>query len=147
VNLVLVDREALEALLREMVDLREAYAIEGGALRASQGEVLYLDPSDEVVTLAGLMIPGPLTPGTVPPAPPFFYKEGDARLRCTQDGKVIYTSMEAAEHAATLIGRRQPMRAYCGNCGHYHVSRDKQKHGAAVARQFHLADDRENRDP
>jgi hypothetical protein len=106
----------------------------------SEGEpVMYMDPRDEVVTLAvqaGLQIPGPLTPGTVPPAPSFFRKEGDARLRCVQDGKVVYTSMEAAEHAATLVGRRQPMRAYRGNCGHFHLSRDKHKHGAAVAQAF-----------
>lgn len=157
-TLVLVDRDALDALLREMVDLREAYAIEGGALAPSKGEVMYLDPRDKVVTLAvqaGLLIPGPLEPGTVPPVPPnhpfdpdrvftimrecearldelggermaaTYRADDDPRLRCVEDGKVVYTSMEAAEHAAKRISGRQPMRAYHGRCGHYHVSRIK----------------------
>jgi hypothetical protein len=134
---VLVDKHALDALLREMVDLREAYAIEGGALRQSQGEVMYLDPDDEVVVLAvqaGIVIPGPLAPGTVPPVPPAhhegvcaptFRADGGRQLRCVPCGKVVYTNIRGAEAACRLIAERQAMRPYLGACGHYHVSRVK----------------------
>lgn len=133
----LVSRDALDALLREMVDLREAYAVEGGALAPSRGEVMYLDPRDEVVTLAveaGVVIPGQLTPGTVPPAPPVwasgvcaptYRADGGRQLRCVACGKVVYTNLQAAEAACRLISERQAMRSYLGPCGHYHVSRVK----------------------
>jgi hypothetical protein len=72
---VVVDRNALAGLIREMYGLRIAYTVEGGAVEQwVDGEpVIYLDPRDELVTLAvqaGVLIPGPLKPGTVPPAPP-----------------------------------------------------------------------------
>jgi hypothetical protein len=139
VTLVLVDRDALEALLREMVDLREAYAIEGGAVtKWSEGEpVMYLDPRDEVVTLAvqaGLQIPGPLAPDTLPPAPPVYfgrltaptYRDPDeGALRCTECGKVVYGNQKQAGKAAAQIAERQEMRTYLGRCGHWHLSRRK----------------------
>jgi hypothetical protein len=49
--------------------------------------------------------------------------EDDPRLRCAEDGKVAYTTKENAEAAAHRISEREPMRAYLGDCGHYHVSR------------------------
>jgi hypothetical protein len=150
VTLVLVTKEALAELLEESYSLTEALAVEGGALRPSQGERIELLPSEPMVTLAveaGVQIPGPMLSGTVPPAPPehqtsvrvtevpadsdgvqhapTFRKLNDQRLRCTEDGKVVYTSMEQAEHAAKRISEREPMTCYRGRCGHYHVSRKK----------------------
>jgi hypothetical protein len=132
---VLVDRDALAQMLKECYDLMVAYAVEGGALRPSQGEQLTLESGSPLVVLAvqaGLPIPGPMEPGTVPPAPPVgpkagvYYAFDDARPRCSEDGKVIYTTLRHAQHAARKISEaRQPMRAYLSGCGHYHLSRVK----------------------
>jgi hypothetical protein len=142
VTLVLVSREALEKLLRDFYHTNHD----------TSADVVTLHPADPIVTVAveaGILIPGPMAPGTVPPAPYPYFKEvvdvvgglvsaavwlgevtaptyradDDPRLRCTEDGKVVYTSIEAAEHAASKISEREPMRAYLGRCGHYHVSR------------------------
>lgn len=125
----LVDRKVLERLLKR------AYHM-GLKLH---GEVS-LSPDDELVSLAvqaGLLIPGPLDPGKVPPPPPhrrfrggvplagLYRAEGDPRIRCMEDAKVVYGTMREAEHAAALISQRRVMRAYQGMCGHYHVARVK----------------------
>jgi hypothetical protein len=143
VTLVLVSRDALEDAIEEL------YAIVSGDFTPDIHRELA--PDDSIVTLAvqaGIRIPGPLRPGTVPPPPPSgpmqeavaavqrdglgqmegltsgtYRKFNDPRLRCVEDEKVVYTSMEQAEHAAKRISDRQPMRAYLGRCGHYHVSR------------------------
>lgn len=149
---VLVDRNALDALLRRAWDMFVLLAEQSGY------EEMNLEPGSELVVLAcqaGLPIPGPLKPGTLPPAPPqhhfdvgkvfdlmdqcmgrlggrldegeatagTYRANGDPRLRCIKDGKVVYTSQEAAEHVAGRISTRQPMKAYRGRCGHHHVSR------------------------
>jgi hypothetical protein len=100
-----------------------------------------LEPESELVTLAveaGLPIPGPMAPGSAPPVPPkhrfasaadrvlmapTYRTEGDHRLRCEADAKVVYTSMDQAAHAASAISGREPMKPYLGRCGHYHVAR------------------------
>lgn len=168
-SLVLVSREALERLLTRSWSMFELLAEDSGYKTRT------LEPESELVTLAveaGLLIPGPLTPGTVPPAPPqhhfdvqrvfelmdacvehleadgvdlsehvdllasTYRAEGDPRLRCMADTKVIYGTEEQAQAAASRISGRQPMRHYQGHCGHWHVSRDKKVHGAAVAKAF-----------
>lgn len=102
-----------------------------------------LEPSSELVTLAveaGLPIPGPMAPDTVPPAPPVWggslcaptYRDDEDKLRCVGCGKVVYGTHGAGHRAAKEISSRQPMRAYLGPCGHYHISRDKQRHGQDV---------------
>ncbi len=130
-TLVLVDQYALGQLIREMYDLR----LSAAEMVVNDGMVEYLDPRDELVTLAvqaGLPLPGPMQPGTAPPPPPEqlpasnvapVHRAPDGRLRCTECGKVVYTSLSKAEHAASTISRREAMRAYHGRCGHYHVSR------------------------
>jgi hypothetical protein len=168
-TLVLVTKEALAELIAEAYELMEALAVEGGALRPSQGERIELSPEDPVVIVAveaGIQLPGPMVPGMVPPVPPThlfdinkvtelmeqcveileqqashelneydgsdgvhhattYRRFNDQRLRCTEDGKVVYTSMEQAERAAKKISEREPMTCYRGRCGHYHVSRKK----------------------
>lgn len=129
-QLVLVSRDALEKLIAECYDV--------WAGRVTPDIAEHLHPSDPIVTLAveaAIRIPGPMAPGTAPPAPPLvndplsnacaqtFRHPSDHRLRCADDGKVVYTSMGKAEHAASRIAERQAMRAYLGRCGHYHVSR------------------------
>lgn len=131
---VLVDRDALGRLLVKAWDMFELLAEDSGYTEVT------LEPESELVTLAvqaGLQIPGPLRPGTVPPPPPhrrfrggtplagWYRAEGDERIRCEADAKVIYGTMEQAESAARLISSRQPMKAYLGDCGHYHVARRK----------------------
>jgi hypothetical protein len=135
-DLVLVSRDALAQLLLIGVGKELPFAMGG-----------HLYPGDAVLTLAveaGLPLPAPMKPGTVPPAPPNHYDSdepgrpfggtvvptagtyrqgGDHRLRCVNDGKVIFTSMGQAESAAERISAREPMKAYLGRCGHYHVSR------------------------
>jgi hypothetical protein len=128
-TLVLVDREELDNLLRKAWTMFELLADDSGY------EQRYLHPNSELVTLAvqaGLQIPGPMEPGTVPPAPPpsrvvglcqTYRVNGDPRLRCTRDQKVVYTTEAKAVHAAELITlREQPMRAYLGPCGHWHLT-------------------------
>jgi hypothetical protein len=144
VTLVLVDQDLLAQLIESEYANRHEIAVEGGCATLWEDEWRFLDPDDVLVTLAvqaGLPIPGPLT--GPPPAPPSrrvvglsstYKDEGDNRLRCTADGKVVYTSREQAERAATKISQRQPMLAYLGRCGHYHVSRDRRRHGKQVAR-------------
>jgi hypothetical protein len=128
VSLVLVSREALEEILSELASLR---ASAGGFEDGPQGFDLYLKSSDPAVLLAvqaRLPLPGPLAPGEVPPAPlaELYREPGDNRLRCADCGKVVFNSMEAAQSAADRITRsRQDMKAYRGDCGHYHVSRVK----------------------
>lgn len=134
---VLVDRDQLDKLLKRTWEMFELLAEESGYTERN------LTPDSELVTLAvqaGLLIPGPLQPGTVPPAPPkhrfgtdndrvlmtpTYRTKGDLRLRCEADAKVVYTSMEAASHAAGLISGREAMKAYLGDCGHFHVARRK----------------------
>lgn len=131
---VLVDRDQLDKLLKRTWEMFELLAEEAGYTERN------LTPDSELVTLAvqaGLLIPGPLQPGTVPPPPPhrrfrggtplagWYRAEGDERIRCEADAKVIYGTMEQAESAARLISSRQPMKAYQGDCGHYHVARRK----------------------
>jgi hypothetical protein len=154
VTLVLVSREALAELLVETYKVMGEYAAKADRSAMWEEELRFLYPESPLVTLAveaGLPVPGPLVPGTVPPPPPTkhydagvvhellekhysahqgttasTYRTGnDPRLRCSDDSKVVYTSMEHAEHAAGKISERQPMRAYLGQCGHYHVSRRK----------------------
>jgi hypothetical protein len=63
----LVDKDALNRLLRKSWEMFELLAEDSGYTER------YLEPDSELVTLAvqaGLQIPGPLAPGTVPPAPP-----------------------------------------------------------------------------
>jgi hypothetical protein len=137
-TLVLVDRDALEQLIQGDYANREEIAIEGGCASLWDADWRFLDPDDVLVTLAvqaGLQVPGPLK--GPPPAPPMindtlsnrcaqtFRHPNDRRLRCAEDGKVVYTSSGQAEHAAQRISSRQPMRSYLGRCGHYHVSRNK----------------------
>jgi hypothetical protein len=123
--LVLVDREQLDQLISTAHDATD------------QAPLASDDPIVTLAVQAGLPIPGPMLPGSLPPAPPLindklsnvcattFRHPNDARLRCAEDGKVVYTSMGQAEHAAERISGRQPMQAYLGRCGHYHVSRIK----------------------
>jgi hypothetical protein len=150
-ELVLVGRESLGYLLEDL------WAVLSGA--ETPGIITHLAPDDPLVTvavMAGLPIPGPMCPGTVPPPPPehqydhdrvvqlldkcieilearaevpgelcatTYRAEGDPRLRCAHDGKVVYGSMSSAQSAADLISQREPMKCYLGPCGHYHVSR------------------------
>lgn len=132
-TLVLVTKELLDTALRT------AYACRQDT--TEPGCFMYLDGDDFLVTLAveaGLKVPGPLRPGTIPPPPPqhrfsngfehrvcaaTYRTPGDRRLRCEADAKVVYTSPEKAESAAATISGREPMRAYLGTCGHYHVAR------------------------
>jgi hypothetical protein len=135
VTLVVVDRDTLEDFIREMYDLRQAYALEGGAAGINDE----LDARDELVRLAcagGIPLPGPLMEGHVPPAPPPWlgrltsptYREPDGRLRCTGCGKVVYGNQaQAKEAAGRITGARQAMRWYIGECGHYHLSRVKER--------------------
>ena len=132
---VLVDREALAALLFDAYQMRQEIAVEGGCASRWETEWRFLEPDDTLVTLAvqaGLPIPGPMAPGHMPPPPPVgpkagvYYAFDDARPRCTEDGKVIYKTLSHAQHAAKAITReRQAMRAYLGGCGHFHLSRVK----------------------
>lgn len=142
-RLVLVDKDQLETLLMGDYEFRREIAVEGGCASKWDEEWQFLDPDDVLVTLAvqaGLLVPGPMKPGTVPPAPPAwrfashldrftcaatYRTKKDPRLRCEADAKVVYTTLEQAAHAASLISGRQPMKAYLGPCGHYHVSRRK----------------------
>jgi hypothetical protein len=95
VTLVLVSREPLEQLIREL------YGVSSGSVTPDICDRLH--PDDPIVTLAveaGIQIPGPLT--GPPPAPPerassdgaqhapTFRRFNDPRLRCTEDGKVVY---------------------------------------------------------
>lgn len=129
-TLVLVDRAALEDLIDEAWGNERCYA---STLEPS-------DPVCRVAVQAGIPLPGPMQAGTVPPPPMLarfmggvptaatYRAEGDVRLRCEQDAKVVYTSMEQAQHAAHRISERTPMQAYFGACGHFHVARIK-SHG------------------
>jgi hypothetical protein len=125
--LALVDRDALEDLIDS------CYSMLSGSYTPDIQDVLQPDDPIVVVSVdAGLRIPGP-TAGPPPPPPWYggvcaltYRAEGDSRLRCFEDGKVVYTSMDSAQSAADLISQREPMRAYLGpKCGHYHVSRRK----------------------
>jgi hypothetical protein len=139
-TLVVVDRDALDRLLVRAWSMFTLLADESGYSEVN------LEPSSELVTLAvqaGLRIPGPLAPDTLPPAPPVYfgrltaptYRDADGdSLRCTECGKVVYGNKKQAGKAAAQIAERQEMRTYLGGCGHWHLSRDKRKHGAAVAR-------------
>lgn len=120
---VLVSRAVLEQVLDQAWNNELAYPM---------GQ---LEPGDAVLTLAveaGLPLPAPMKPGTVPPAPPQYvgqltartYRQAhDHRLRCVDCGKVVYSTAKSAAHAAESISVREPMYPYLGNCGHYHVSR------------------------
>lgn len=54
---------------------------------------------------------------------------GKLKTRCTVchgpngDGKVVYPDEATARFRAVQISARQPMRAYRGACGHWHVAR------------------------
>jgi len=133
VTQVPVNRDALAALIQRAWDLFVCLADESGY------EIVDLLPESELVQLAcqaGLPIPGPMAPGTVPPAPPPYlgrltsptYRELDGRLRCVECGKVVYgNSAQAKEAASRITGARQAMRWYIGECGHYHLSRVKER--------------------
>jgi hypothetical protein len=129
-----VDRDALARLLDRAWDMFQILAEDAGYEHAD------LEAGSEIVTLAcqaGLPLPGPLAPGHVPPAPPPWlgrltaptYRDaGDGRLRCTGCGKVVFGNQGTAGKAAAAIsGDRQPMRTYIGPCGHWHLSRIKDR--------------------
>lgn len=134
----LVDKRKLDQLLRKAWDMFTLLAEDSGY------EQVYLEPESELVTIAvqaGLMIPGPMAPGTVPPPPPharfqggsplgLCYRGSDNKLRCALDAKVVYGTKAQAGKAAAQIGDRHPMRVYQGPCGHWHLSTVKGKqHG------------------
>ncbi len=137
-NHVLVDRTLLRDLLREAYGSREEIAIEGGAYTEWHADWKYLQPDDHIVMLAvqaGIVISAPLA--APPPAPPIarfrggeptaptYRAEGDNRLRCSADAKVVYCTEAQAVSASGLIGQRQRMKHYQGACGHWHVARVK----------------------
>jgi hypothetical protein len=130
---VLVDKAVLDKLLRKAWDMFELLAEDSGYTER------YLEPESELVMLAvqaGLRIPGPMAPGTVPPAPPHgrfqgsvpcapCFRDERGKVRCSADGKVIYGTQSAASKAVALIAQRHPMRVYLGPCGHWHLSTDR----------------------
>lgn len=125
---VLVDKAALERLLLDDWNMRHTL----------WGE-LSLSPDDPLVTVAvqaGLRIPAPMDPGTVPPAPPVgrfqggtpcapCFRDERGKVRCSADGKVIYGTESAASKAVALIAQRHPMKVYQGPCGHWHLATDR----------------------
>lgn len=56
----------------------------------------------------------------------------DQRLRCRADNKVVFDDHDSAQRSAiNATNRGTPMKAYVGQCGHWHTSRTKKrKHGA-----------------
>jgi hypothetical protein len=48
---------------------------------------------------------------------------GEPKRRCYQCRKVVFVDQAAAKEAAEKISVREPMRAYLGACGHWHVTR------------------------
>jgi hypothetical protein len=131
----LVNKVALDGLIRKAWEMFTLLAEDSGYTEVT------LEPESELVTLAvqaGLLIPGPLAPGTVPPAPPhgrfqggtpvaLCYRGEDAKLRCSVDAKVVYGSKAQAAKAAAQIAERHPMKVYQGPCGHWHLSTVKGK--------------------
>lgn len=122
-TLALVDLEDLEEMMAEAVGNERCYA---GTLH--EGDAVL-----RVAVQAGIPLPLPMKAGMVPPPPPpgrvalagCYRAEGDGRLRCIEDGKVIYGTAAAASSAAKKISDREPMKGYTGTCGHHHVSRRK----------------------
>lgn len=55
---------------------------------------------------------------------------GKLKLRCRQDGKVVYPDEAEATLRAQQISERTPMYPYLGKCGHWHVSRTLRKRRA-----------------
>ena len=54
------------------------------------------------------------------------YIDTDARLRCRQCKKVVFSTLKAAQERAGEITReREPMVAYESHCGWYHLARKK----------------------
>ncbi len=133
-NHVLVSRDALGSLLRKTWDMFGLLAEESGYTETN------LESGSELVTLAvqaGLPIPGPMAPGHVPPAPPAYrfrggtpvgpvYRvDGDCRLRCELDAKVVFPTKAQAVAATQRITGTQ-MYHYLGACGHWHLTRQPQ---------------------
>lgn len=50
---------------------------------------------------------------------------GKLKVRCSGCGKVAYPDQATAELRAEQISEREPMRAYFGSCGHWHVTRTR----------------------
>lgn len=132
---VLVHREPLEQLLAKAWDMFELLAEQSGY---DQCDLL---SDSELVILAvqaGLPIPGPMAPGSYPPAPPAYrfrggvplaavYRcDGDNRLRCELDAKVVFGTEAQAVAAKHRVDSRQKMYHYQGPCGHWHLTRRKQ---------------------
>lgn len=54
--------------------------------------------------------------------------DGRIRVRCTECYKVVLTDETfAVKRAAEISATHQPMKAYLGKCGHWHLSRIKRK--------------------
>jgi hypothetical protein len=52
----------------------------------------------------------------------------DTRPRCIKDGKVVFKNAGDAKRAAQrATSRGTRMKHYCGDCGHWHTARIKQK--------------------
>jgi hypothetical protein len=132
---VLVHRDVLARLLTK------SWEMFVGLAEMSQYPEINLESDSELVILAvqaGLLIPGPMAPGHVPPPPPgrrfqggtplaaTYRAPGDERLRCEVCAKVVFPTENHAAAAARNIAARRPMRYYLGpTCGHWHVTRRK----------------------
>lgn len=52
---------------------------------------------------------------------------GKIKTRCTDCWKVAYPDEATAVFRAAQISEREPMKAYLGRCGHWHVTRTTRK--------------------
>ncbi len=127
---VLVHRDPLERLIRDAWDI--------GSGRVTPDIRTHLEGDSDIVVVAvqaGILVPGPLAgPPPPPPARRFrggtpvggvYRAEGDARLRCELDAKVVFPTEAQAVSATRLITSTR-MYHYLGPCGHWHLTRQRQ---------------------